>query len=85
VEGSEEEFITDHAWGYVARHGRQSLEYRVDHPRWRIWKASSVEFDCDAEAFYGAALAPILDRPPVSAYLAEGSEVAVRRGRAIDA
>ena len=85
VAGSEEEFIADHAWGYVAREGRTTLEYRVDHPRWRIWRVASPEFECDSEAFYGRAWAPILARPPVSAFLAEGSEIALRRGRGIDA
>ena len=85
VAGSEEEFIADHAWGYVAREGRTTLEYRVDHPRWRIWRVASPEFECDSEAFYGRAWAPILARPPVSAFLAEGSEIARRRGRGIDA
>jgi len=85
VEGSVEEFIADHAWGYVAREGRTTLEYRVDHPRWRIWRADSAQLECDVQTFYGRAWRPILDRPPVSAFLAEGSEVALRRARAVDA
>ena len=85
VDGSEEEFIADHEWGYVAREGRTTLEYRVEHPKWRIWHATAVQFECDAEAFYGRAFAPMLSRPPISSFLAEGSEIALRRGRAIDA
>jgi uncharacterized protein YqjF (DUF2071 family) len=34
VEGSEEEFITEHYWGYARRRGGRTVEYRVEHPRW---------------------------------------------------
>ena len=36
--GSHEEFITEHYWGYTA--GKRTSEYRVEHPRWKIWSAS---------------------------------------------
>lgn len=84
-DGSEEEFIADHAWGYVGREGRTTLEYRVEHPKWRLWHPASVKFECDAATFYGPAWASMLSRPPISSFLADGSEIVVRRGRAIDA
>jgi uncharacterized protein len=35
--GSQEEFITEHYWGYTAC-GERTSEYRVEHPRWKIWR-----------------------------------------------
>jgi len=60
------------------------MEYRVAHPSWRVWKAEHAEFSGDVEALYGRAFADVLLRPPSSAFLADGSQVAVMRGRRID-
>ena len=82
--GSEEEFITDHKYGYGTRRGR-TIEYVVEHPSWRYRNASATRFDCGADTLrtlYGDAFAPYL-RSPRSAYLVEGSPVTVRRPRAI--
>jgi hypothetical protein len=38
---------------------------------------------CDAERLYGVPFARVFDVPPASAFLAEGSAVAVFRGRRI--
>jgi uncharacterized protein YqjF (DUF2071 family) len=67
--GSEEEFITEHYFGYgVARDG-STLEYRVAHPRWRVAPAGAVR----VRGSYGADWLGA----PVSGYLAEGSDVRV--------
>jgi uncharacterized protein YqjF (DUF2071 family) len=80
-ETSEECFITEHYWGYVRQRNGTTLEYRVEHPRWRVWRALEAELDCDVAALYGAEFAPHLAGPASSAFLAEGSEIAVHRGR----
>jgi len=82
-ENSEETFVTEHYWGYVRQRDGTTLEYRVEHPRWRVWRAFEAELDCDVAALYGAELAPYLKGTPRSAFLAEGSAVAVRRGRTL--
>ena len=79
-EGSPEEFITEHYWGYTRRRDGGTSEYRVEHPRWRVWTATDPRFDGDASALYGPALAAHLTAAPVSAFVAEGSAVTVRRG-----
>lgn len=79
--GSEEEFITEHYWGYAARRGGGSVEYRVEHPRWRVWPLSKTVLDCDVAGLYGDAFAGPLAAEPSSAFLADGSEVAVYSGR----
>lgn len=83
--GGEAEFITEHYWGYARRAGGGATEYRVEHPRWRVWTADEARLDCDASGLYGEALGEALRAPPASALLAEGSAVSVHRGRALDA
>ncbi len=74
--GSLEEFISEHYWGYTRTRGGRTGEYRVEHPRWRIWQASASDLDCDALGLYGGGFADVL-RSPASAFLADGSQVAV--------
>ncbi|HKX30570.1 MAG TPA: DUF2071 domain-containing protein [Blastocatellia bacterium] len=78
--GSEPEFITEHYWGYSAQRDGGCVEYRVEHPSWRVWGASEAVFEGDLERAYGPTFAEVLRVPPVSAFLAEGSPVIVRRG-----
>jgi uncharacterized protein YqjF (DUF2071 family) len=79
-EGSEAEFITEHYWGYSTQKDGTTLEYKVEHPRWRIWEAQDARLDCDAAKLYGAQFSEVLSRPPASGFLAEGSAVVVRKG-----
>jgi uncharacterized protein YqjF (DUF2071 family) len=81
--GSQEEFITEHYWGYSGQRDGSTLEYRVEHPRWRAWRAKSARLEGGAAEFYGPAYGRILSRPPSSAFIADGSEVAVYRGERI--
>ncbi|MFN0123422.1 MAG: YqjF family protein [Blastocatellia bacterium] len=78
--GSEEEFITEHYWGYARQRDGGTVEYRVEHPSWRVWRVSEQSLDCDVTAIYGEQYAGALRRAPSSAFLAEGSEIVVRRG-----
>jgi uncharacterized protein YqjF (DUF2071 family) len=83
--GSEEEYITEHYWGYVSQRDGSSWEYRVEHPPWRVWRAVAGSLDCDVKNFYGEQYHEVLSQPPTSAFVAEGSEVAVFRGEGISA
>ncbi len=80
-EGSEERFITEHYWGYSSQADGSTVEYQVEHPPWRVWRAEGASFDCDVAALYGPEFAEPLSRPPTSAFVAEGSPVVVRKGR----
>jgi len=80
VSGSEEEFITEHYWGYAAQKDGGCVEYRVEHPSWRVWSVAECEFACDVARLYGVPFVEALQARPSSAFLAEGSAVAVRRG-----
>lgn len=74
--GSFEEFLTERHWGYNGERGKGTLEYQVDHPRWRLWHARDVRFDINVEALCGAELARQV-RAPASALIAEGSAVTI--------
>lgn len=78
---SEEEFITEHYWGYAATR-RGTVEYEVVHPRWHVSRAAPT-VDCDAERLYGRGFAAALSVPASSAFLADGSPVAVMPGRLV--
>jgi uncharacterized protein YqjF (DUF2071 family) len=79
-EGSEAQFITEHYWGYTAQRDGGCVEYRVEHPPWRVWTPSRPALQCDIARRYGAAFVAALSAPPRSAFVAEGSNVIVRRG-----
>ncbi|HLF83413.1 MAG TPA: DUF2071 domain-containing protein [Blastocatellia bacterium] len=80
LEGSDAEFITEHYWGYARRRGARTMEYRVEHPRWRIARASAARLDCDVAGLYGSQFVEFLRGQPASAFLADGSDVTVFRG-----
>lgn len=78
--GSEEEFIAEHYWGYAAQKDGGCVEYRVEHPPWRVWQVADHAFQCDVEDIYGKTFAGYLNSPPSSVFLAEGSDIIVRKG-----
>jgi uncharacterized protein len=84
-EGSEEAFIAEHYWGYSRQPDGGTIEYQVEHPRWRVRRAATSGLDCDATSLYGAVFAAALAGAPSSAFVAEGSDVVVHRGRKLPA
>jgi uncharacterized protein YqjF (DUF2071 family) len=84
AEGSIENFITEHYWGYSAKIPSETIEYRVSHEPWRVWVSTNARFEGDGAALYGSGFGDILRRPPDSAFVAEGSPVLVHTGRRIE-
>jgi hypothetical protein len=82
---SEAAFITEHDWGYVGQRDGATVEYRVDHPPWRVWQGAEAALVCDVASLYGREFVGALSAPPSSCFLAEGSEVVVRKGRRLGA
>lgn len=41
-EGSLEQFISEHYWGYTSQRDGSTKEYEVEHPAWKIWRCSGV-------------------------------------------
>jgi uncharacterized protein YqjF (DUF2071 family) len=81
--GSEEEFITEHYWGYTKRGEYETGSYEVRHPSWRVFPVSDFNFRCDVARLYGIGFAEALQRAPRSVFLAEGSPVEVLKGSRI--
>jgi uncharacterized protein YqjF (DUF2071 family) len=81
--GSEEQFITEHYWGYSVQRGGGTVEYQVSHPAWRVRRAGIARFKGEVASLYGEAFARIVRGQPDSAFLADGSPVEVMRGSVI--
>jgi uncharacterized protein len=80
-ENSEEEFITEHYWGYTKLSADKTSEYGVEHPRWHVFKTLDYKIDCNFESVYGADFGFLKGEKPISVFLAEGSEIEVKDGR----
>lgn len=81
--GSIEEFITEHYWGYSKGKGKATMEYGVEHPSWKVYPTLSWNIEVDFGQNYGAEFGFLNHLPPHSVFVAEGSPVLVRQGRAI--
>jgi uncharacterized protein YqjF (DUF2071 family) len=79
-ENSEEEFITEHYWGYTAQRDGSCKEYKVEHDKWRLWRTQAASLQCDIATLYGTKFAETLAGAPQSAFVAEGSSVTVSSG-----
>jgi uncharacterized protein len=84
ADGSLEQFISEHYWGYSRHRDGGSLEYHVAHVPWQIWRASNAAFEGEGASLYGSDFAGILSRPPRSAFIADGSPVLVHIARRIE-
>jgi len=78
--GSEEEFITEHYWGYTKRNNDTTSEYGVEHSRWKVYKTKSYDIQVDFQMNYGNDFSFLKDKTPKSVFLAEGSDVLIREG-----
>lgn len=74
---TEEEFITEHYWGYTRLAENKTSEYQVDHPRWNIHQVLSYKAEVDTEYVYGSKLQACFAQKPSSVFMAAGSPVTV--------
>lgn len=81
IEGSEEQFITEHYWGYAANGVTKTIEYQVEHEPWRIFPVKDYQINYLPANFYGTYFDKIVRQQPDSIFMAEGSEVNVRDGK----
>ena len=77
VPNSEEEFITEHYWGYAGINNLKSTEYEVTHPKWKVYKVNHHSIDIDFASLYGDEFADLSKTKPLSVMLAEGSKITV--------
>jgi uncharacterized protein YqjF (DUF2071 family) len=69
-EGSLEQFITEHYWGYSRQPSGGTVEYYASH----------AQFSGETRDLYGEQLSQLLKKSPASAFIADGSPVEVLRG-----
>ncbi|WP_293786428.1 DUF2071 domain-containing protein [uncultured Pedobacter sp.] len=79
--GSEEEFITEHYWGYTDIGFNKTSEYGVEHPRWQTYPVKSYKINVDFGINYGNDFAFLNRAQPDSVFLAEGSPIRVLKGK----
>lgn len=79
-DGSEEEFITEHFWGYTKISDDKTSEYGVEHPRWQVYTVKEYSIDVDFGFLYGMEFESLNQERPKSVFLAEGSEIIVKAG-----
>ena len=80
AEGSEQQFISEHYWGYTVQKDGGTKEYQVEHPSWRTWTATSSRLNIDIASLYGEQFFETLTQEPTSVFIADGSEVSVSSG-----
>lgn len=78
--GSAAAFILEHYRGYSRQRNGSTLEYQVEHAPWRTQPVLNCTVEGGFENLYGPAFAEVLQNPPASVFLAEGSSVTVRKG-----
>jgi uncharacterized protein YqjF (DUF2071 family) len=83
AEGSEEEFITEHYWGYAKLKNNVTNEYEVAHPRWDVYQTKDYKINVDFENIYGKDFQFLQQEKPASVFVAEGSEVSIKTRRKI--
>lgn len=80
-QGSAEEFIAEHYWGYTRLSEFLTMEYEVEHPSWKIHKVKKYDIQCDFGRIYGNAFNVLNLKAPDSIFMADGSDIVVRTGR----
>lgn len=79
--GSEEEFISEHYWGYTRLINGDTQEYGVEHPPWKMYPVTDFENSLNFNKMYGAGFDFLNAQQPVSVFLSEGSAIIVKGGR----
>lgn len=83
AEGSLEQFVAEHYWGYGIGRADRTLEYEVRHDPWRVWAADGATFSGNPGELYGERFSQVLRNAPHSAFLADGSPVSVFPARVL--
>lgn len=77
IAGTEEEFITEHYWGYTKMKNGATSEYQVQHPQWHLHTVNNFGVNVDIDALYGKQWRQYLSAEPVSVFMADGSPVTI--------
>jgi uncharacterized protein YqjF (DUF2071 family) len=78
---SEEDFITQKPWGFTTQRDDGTVEYHVEHPRWRVWQVSDARVYGSVSESPDPALnliwSTVFGSEPHSAFFAEGSAITI--------
>ena len=77
INGSMEEFIFEHYYGYTKISDSESQEYRINHPKWRVNNVNNSSVQCDFTQMYGPDFGALSHQNPESVIIAEGSDISV--------
>ncbi len=77
-EGSLNEFIAEHYWGFGRHREEKVVIYQVEHPKWEVYPVQEWQMQINVGKVYGEQFVPTLQQKPVSVFVAEGSEIKVR-------
>lgn len=83
AQGSEEEFITEHYWGYTFVNDNCTGVYEVAHPQWKVHAVEQYDVKCSVAKLYGNDFVEAFNQKPKSVFLAEGSDIQVMNGSKI--
>jgi len=83
TKGSEEEFISEHYWGYTKINENTTYEYEVTHPRWEYYPVLDYEVNVNFGLVYGEEFGYLKNETPLSVMLMEGSRITVENKRKI--
>ncbi|MGB3468546.1 MAG: DUF2071 domain-containing protein [Cyclobacteriaceae bacterium] len=81
--GSEEEFITEHYWGYTSADYKTTFEYEVTHPKWECYDVLDYDIKADYGRLYGEEFAVMNTMQPSSVFVAEGSPITIEQKKRI--
>lgn len=81
--GSEEEFITEHYWGYSRQNKNKTVEYEVTHPKWELHPVKDYEIDFDFGAVHGSDFKFLNHEKPSTVFLATGSKITIESKKII--
>jgi uncharacterized protein len=76
-QGSFEQFIFEHYYGYTKINENATEQYRLHHPSWKINTITKCNIDCDFKSMYGNDFGVLNSTQPTAVFIAEGSAVEV--------
>lgn len=77
AEGSFEQFIFEHYYGYTKINEMATEEYRLHHPSWKVNTITKCVIDCNFKSMYGDDFEILNSTKPIAVFIAEGSKVEV--------
>jgi uncharacterized protein len=72
-----EQFIFEHYYGYTKVNENETIEYKINHPSWKVNEVHNYTINCKFEEMYGETFGFLNHTKPTAVFIAEGSAIAV--------